>query len=162
MRDDELRELLNSLANTPKELSRLVGHFSPENIAVKPSPEEFSVLENVCHLRDLESEAYAIRIQRILQDDLHFLTDFEGTRLAIERDYNRQDLDRALETFCEARAKNLVLLSRTAHDEFERGAELEGLGKITLLKLLEMMHEHDEGHLDDLRRQARFAAAASD
>lgn len=162
MRDDEVRELLKSLASTPIELSRLVGHVSPESIAVKPSPEEFSVLENVCHLRDLESEAYAVRIQRILHEDLPFLTNFEGTRLAIERDYNRQDLDRALATFCEERGKNLVLLSQTAHGEFKRLGELEGLGKITLLKLLEMMHEHDEGHLDDLRRQGRFAAAALD
>jgi hypothetical protein len=160
MSDDEIREVLNQLANTPTELSRLVSQVSPERIAVKSSAEEFSVLENVCHLRDLEVEGYAIRIQRMLQEDQPSLPDFEGARLAIEREYNRQDLNQALTVFSEERGRNLLILSAAGRDEFERTGELDGLGKITLLRLVEMMNEHDEGHLDDLRRCGRLAAIA--
>jgi hypothetical protein len=133
---------------------------SPESIAVKSSAEEFSVLENVCHLRDLEVEGYAIRIQRILQEDQPLLPEFEGARVAIEREYNRQDLNQALTAFSEERGRNLLILSAAGRDEFERTGELDGLGKITLLRLVEMMNEHDEGHLDDLRRYVRLAAIA--
>jgi len=162
MIDDDIKELQTNLAQTPNELAQLVQSFPPTNLTIKPAPDEFSVLENICHLRDIEIEGYTARIQRILNEDRPFLYDLDGTRLAIERDYNRQSVSEALLSFSQARRHNLAVLGEVAKSEFEREGELEGVGEITLRKLLETMWEHDGGHLDELRRSLRLAHAQSD
>jgi DinB superfamily len=148
----DVQQLLNAVARTPSEVSRLVNVVPQEHWRIRPAPEEFSVLESVCHLRDIEVEGYAQRIARILNETKPTLTDVDGARLAIERDYNTQELAPALEMFCQTRERNVALLRTLAASEFDRQALLEGAGEITLRKLVVMMNEHDEGHLDELGR----------
>jgi hypothetical protein len=147
--------LLEALARTPGEVSRMIHVVSPEHWRTRPSPEEFSALENVCHLRDIEVDGYAPRIARILNETNPTLADVDGSRLAIERDYNNQELAPALETFRRTRERNIALLRSVAASDFQRKGSLEGVGEIDLLRLIRMMNEHDEGHLQDLNRLVR-------
>jgi DinB superfamily len=154
--NDETKELLQTLARTPAEISDLLSHIPPENIQLRPSPEEFSILESICHLRDIEVDGYTVRIRRLLAEDDPQLDDIDGARLAVERDYNRQRIEPALETFATERTKNVELLRTINEEDLERKASMQGIGEITLRTLIEMMIEHDEGHLDELRRAGRL------
>jgi hypothetical protein len=160
MADEEIRELLTSLARTQVDISLLLAEIPAASITVKPALIEFSVLENICHLRDIEIEGYGVRIQRILTEENPFLSDIDGSRLAIERDYNKQSLSDALASFGSARQQNLNVLNNSAVD-FLRTGELEGVGSVTLRKLLEMMFEHDQGHMEELRRVGRLTSDQS-
>ena len=155
----EMQELLDALARTPFEVSRLVKVVSQEYWRTRPTPEEFSVVENVCHLRDIEVDGYAQRIARILNETNPILADVDGARLAIERDYNTQELGPALETFRHTREQNVALLRALAPSDFDRKGILEGVGEIDLLRLIRTMNEHDEGHLDELKSLASRAWA---
>ena len=154
----EVPALLEALARTPSEVSRMIHALSPEHWRTRPSPEEFSAVENVCHLRDIEVDGYAQRIARILNEATPALTDVDGARLAIERDYNNQELAPALEMFGQTRERNVELLRTLAESDFDRQALLEGVGEITLRKLVMMMNEHDEGHLEELNRLVTLAS----
>jgi hypothetical protein len=149
--DQDLRDLLACLSETPTAVAQLVNDLPVTSLVVRPSPDEFSVLENVCHLRDVEIDGYAVRIRRILAEDEPHLADVDGTRLAIERDYNKQDINEALSSFNSARNKNLTILKKTSETDLSRSGTMEGVGRISLERLLEMMCEHDESHLEDLR-----------
>jgi hypothetical protein len=148
----DVQSLLDVLARTPSEVAGLVNAVPKEHRRTRPTPEEFSVVENVCHLRDIEVDGYAQRITRILNETNPTLADVDGARLAIERDYNNQELAPALETFRQTRERNVGLLRNLAEGDFDRQASLQGVGEITLRKLIVMMNEHDEGHLDELGR----------
>jgi len=148
----DVQSLLDVLARTPSEVAGLVNAVPKEHRRTRPTPEEFSVVENVCHLRDIEVDGYAQRITRILNETNPTLADVDGARLAIERDYNNQELAPALETFRQTRERNVGLLRNLAAGDFDRQASLQGVGEITLRKLIVMMNEHDEGHLDELGR----------
>jgi hypothetical protein len=115
------------------------------------SDDEFSVLEHLCHLRDIEAEGYALRIERILKESSPFLADIDGSRLAIERSYNDQDPKLALRAFTVARTKNVEKLIGLDSKELKREGNLEGVGQVTLERLICLMWEHDESHLEDLR-----------
>ena len=156
-----MKDLIALLAATPIEVARLINELPAATVVVKSSVDEFSILENVCHLRDLEIEGYAVRIQRILSEDCPTLADFDGTRVALERDYNKQSLTEALAGFTLARRRNLVQVEALTDEQFDRVGSMAGVGEISLRRLLEMMLEHDEGHLDDLRRSCRLAKSAS-
>jgi DinB superfamily len=148
----EFNEQLDRLIRTPREIAKFLSGVSAESIRIRPTSEEFSILESVCHLRDIEVEGYSVRIRRLLKENNPQLPDIDGSRLATERDYNSQRLDPALEAFATARESNVEILRRANQNDLNRRGVLEGVGEITLHSILAMMVEHDEGHLDELRR----------
>jgi DinB superfamily len=149
--DSDFAALLDLLGETPNKLARLTDGLSVADLRWKNSADEFSALENFCHLRDLELDGYTRRIKRILNEMDPLLADFDGARVAAEGNYNNQQPEVALETFQTARRKNVELLRQLTEQQLERGGTLEAVGKITLRQLAAMMREHDEGHIEDLR-----------
>jgi aspartate kinase len=148
----ELNTLLDQLARTPDEVEALLKTIPTEMIRVRPSSDEFSPVENACHLRDIEVDGYAARIARILNEHEPSLADINGAQLAIDRDYNNGSLPDALRAFRLARGNNIALLRTLDSSKMDRKGYLEGVGEVTLRKLLSMMDEHDRGHLDELKR----------
>ncbi len=139
--------LLDSLYETPNRLAQLTAGLSLAELRLKNSEDEFSALENLCHLRDLELQGYTPRINRMLDESGPALADFDGARMAAESNYNSEQPDVALQTFQTVRRENVEKLRSLTEEQLEREGMLEGVGKITLRRLAEMMREHDEGHL---------------
>jgi hypothetical protein len=148
---ETLSQLLDSLANTPETLVALVGDVSENKLRAKHSVDQFSIVEHICHLRDIEIEGYGIRINRILKEASPALPDIDGSQLALERNYNSQSLTVALEQFRHARERNIELLRSLEEEELNREGMLEGMGAVNLRRLLCLMHEHDEDHLSTIR-----------
>jgi hypothetical protein len=116
----------------------------------KPGPEEFSLLEHVCHLRDLELEGYGVRVERILREDRPWLPDFDGAKVARERDYLAESLPRALESFGAVRARNLEVVSSLTAEQLGRIGLLAPGGEVTIRGLLARMCAHDEEHREQV------------
>lgn len=158
MNRNELEELARFLEETPAKIERLAEGLDETEARWKPNADEFSVVENVCHLRDIEVDGYAARIQKILREDEPFLPDLNGARLAVERRYNEQELAAALEAFQSARRGNVLAVRELSSQQLERRGVFENTGAITLSGLLELMREHDMAHLDELKGlRARLA-----
>jgi hypothetical protein len=153
--------LLKFLDETPNQLGNFTAGLSNTEVRFQNSPDEFSVLENICHLRDLELQGYTPRIRRILAEPNPALADFDGARVAAEGSYNNEQPGFALQAFQSARRENVEVVRALTEGQLNREGTLAGVGTITLRQLAEMMREHDEGHLEDLRvlsqrlRQAR-------
>ena len=142
---------LDFLRETPEVIEKTVAELSPNELTWKPSETEFSALEHVCHLRDIEREGYQERIRRLLEEDAPYLPDIDGSRLALERKYSEQELGIALEEFARVRQENVETILGLGLEQLDRGGNLEGVGWITLRELLELMRAHDEQHREELR-----------
>src|SRR5215212_853576 len=103
-----LDEQISRLAATPDRVRALAKRAADPRHRVAEN--EFSVIENVCHLRDIEADGYVVRIRRLLEEDEPLLDDIDGARLAIERRYNEQDLVEAIDAFANARARSIAML----------------------------------------------------
>jgi hypothetical protein len=147
-----VRELIGALARSPGEAARLLHDLSEQALKARNFPDEFSALENICHLRDIEVEGYTVRINKILTENKPTLPDIDGGRLAIDRAYNNQNVDEALEAFALARRQNIAVLMKVNAEQFKLSGFMPGVGESTLEKLLVIMRDHDEGHLEELRR----------
>jgi hypothetical protein len=148
--DSDFDNLLDVLEQTPEIIGRQIASFSDAEARRRKAGGAFSPVEDVCHLRDLEIEGYTARINRIINEDDPVLTDFEGGRIAVERDYNKQDIREALAAFALARKQNVVRLRALPPEQLAREGILEGVGQVSLKRLLLLMREHDEGHLQTL------------
>jgi hypothetical protein len=143
--------LLDSLQATPTVLAEFIDGLSADQLRFKEQADEFSVLENICHLRDLEIQGYTLRINRIVSQRDPQLEDFDGARVAAESNYHQQPADLALTVFKVARWENVHTLRRLTNEELDRAGMLAGVGRISLRRLAELMWEHDAAHLNDLR-----------
>ena len=162
MSREDLGSIVDLLARTPGLVSRIVNGLSEENLRNRNSSDEFSVLEHICHLRDIEHDGYRQRISRILNEHQPQLPDIDGSRLAIERDYNSQNAARALAEFDVTRRKNIEGLRAMGAEQLAREGTLEGAGVISLEKLLMMMSEHDADHIGELEIIRQRIDRASD
>lgn len=143
--------LLDFLNRTPNELGKLTDGLSDVEFRLRSSESEFSALENLCHLRDLELQGYTPRINRIINECDPALADFDGARVAAESNYHDEQAERALQAFQMARSENVQTLKTLSAEQLKRQGTLAGVGSITVKRLAEMMREHDEGHIEDLR-----------
>lgn len=155
----EWPELRAFLAATPEVVRELTDGLDAAAVLYKPAATEFSALEQVCHLRDIEREAYAVRLQRLLAEDEPALPDVDGAQLARERDYQRQDFATALAAFAAARQANVALVAALTPAQLLRAGTFAGVKRVTVSDVLLMMREHDAAHCAELQElKARLGA----
>ena len=142
--------VIDRLAAMPQTVREIVGGRSAGDLSRRGSDDTFSLRESVLHLRDIDVDGYEQRVVRILGEENPFLPDIDGAKLAGERDYNAQPLAPALEAFAASRARSIARLRALRDEDFERTAELEGVGRITLRELLQRWLEHDAGHVAEM------------
>jgi DinB family protein len=150
----ELETLFLTLESTPALLARAAAELSEDNVRQRGTT-GFSLVEHVWHLADLEREAYAVRIRRLLTEDGPQLSNFDGNRIARERIYQRRDLAEGLLAFTLARTRNLQRLREVSGDDWKRAGEQEGVGRVELSDVPRMMTEHDRVHGSEIAELVR-------
>jgi DinB superfamily len=138
--------MLAELAAMPHYLATAFGRMPAADVT-RPGPGgAFSPVEHAWHLADLEREGYAVRIERLLAETAPALPDFDGARIAEERNYRALSLSDGIARFAAARTANLARLSAIAGDAWLRAGTQEGVGPVALCDIPAMMAEHDAGH----------------
>jgi hypothetical protein len=155
MNQIEFHAIVEYLNNTPDVISQLTRDLSEEQLKRKPSENEFSVLEQVWHLRDIEVEGYSVRIKKLLTEDRPTLHDINGAKLANERGYNNLNLKPGLEQFIQARKENVGILQGLTLEDLSRSGTFENAAEVPLERVILMMREHDAEHLNQLRELVR-------
>lgn len=139
-----------SLEATPSRLRTMLDGLTEAELSFTPGPETFSIRENVAHLRDIDLLGYEQRVLRTLTEERPELPDLNGSALAVERDYAHQPVGPALAVFEASRARSVARLRNATEAELERTAVYEGVGVVTLRRILELWLEHDAEHLADV------------
>jgi hypothetical protein len=151
MKAVDLPAFLAGMKKTPMAIARLIEGLTPAELSWKPAPAAFSLLENVCHLRDIEREGYLVRLRRLREESGPHLADLDGARLAVERRYNEQPLMPAYDAFVAARKMAMKAVADATDDDLAREGTMDQVGGVTLGSMLQMMSVHDAGHLEEMR-----------
>lgn len=157
----DLDALYDGLAHMPDFLADTFGALSTTEAASALSAETFSPVEHCWHLADLEREGFAVRIQRLLNETHPSLADFDGGRIAAERQYKRKSLAAGLAAFRQARLENLALLGALQADDWKRQGEQEGVGIVALCDVPALMAAHDAAHRAEINEWVRAANSDS-
>jgi hypothetical protein len=141
--------LLVSLSNMPDVLEAMFAGLSPTDASLGAA-DGLSPVEQCWHLADLEQEGYGVRIRRLLTEDGPALPDFDGARIARERDYKSLSIADGMRAFRRARADNVAALRGLSRADWERFGTQEGVGRVGLCDVPVMMAEHDAAHREEL------------
>ncbi|MBI5934025.1 MAG: DinB family protein [Chloroflexi bacterium] len=142
--------LLAILRSTPAALTSLLAPLAAEKLAARPSADEWSVTEILCHMRDVEREVDQPRIQKILSEDEPFIPAELPDEWAKTRAYDRQDGLSALREFTAARVQTLEALAQVAPAQWSRKARHAIFGPTTLQELVSFNAEHDRLHIQQV------------
>lgn len=131
-------------------ISRLVRRVPADVISKRVAPDEFAVIEHICHLRDLERDGFAPRIVDMLTKTDPQLVDFDGAGVARASDYMSEDRNDALAAFLNARLHNIASVRDAAPAALKRTGHYEQGFPVTFAAVLEGILSHDEEHLQRL------------
>jgi hypothetical protein len=141
---------MDTLRAFPQQIRDLIARAPQDRLAIRAKDGTFAMVEQVWHLADLEVEGYGARIVKMLSEDDPELPDFRGDVVAEERNYRGLDVREGLDKFAAARAANLALIARLTDEQRQRTGRQEGVGRVTVARVVEMMGEHDAGHAAEL------------
>jgi len=125
-------------------------HWAPDSWEGVPS-ERFTAIEQICHVRDIELEGYQVRFRRTLAEASPFLPSIDSEEVARQRDYGREDARQVFADIRAARADTVAMLRGLAPAAFDRPAEFEGYGSVSLRGLVHYLCSHDQQHLSGLQ-----------
>ena len=146
-----LPEAIEQLSRMPDFVLAAIAAVGREQVRRKLSPQDFSLVEHACHLRDLEREGYLLRVRRILSESSPRLDDFDGQAVAAARDYPGQDAHAAAQDFAAARRELLAVLAALSAQDLAREAIFDGR-RISLAELVNLVDAHDTGHREEIER----------
>lgn len=159
MEETERAQHLKTLAETPARLKAALKGVSKKLGAARPAPGKWSILEIVCHMRDMEAEAYLARYRRILAEDNPSLPDIDGDAIALERDYRSQSLPAVLREWSKLRKENLKLLKKVKGGQWERIGTHATAGRFSVADFLRRQAVgNDEAHLGQVDAALRHFA----
>ena len=137
---------------TPVILNGLINSLSPQRaMEATDGPDGWSVVEVVGHLRDFEG-FFRDRIELILAEETPALPRYDHVALAIERDYQHQNLQAVFADLLAKRIAFLGLFESLNPEQFARSGVHPEAGPITVFDALVQIIHHDLTHLDQIVR----------
>jgi hypothetical protein len=162
MEEATRRRYLGILRETPAKLKEATRGMGRAAATWTPAPGKWSILEIVCHLRDMERDAYLVRYRRMLAENEPALPDADGDRYALEYDYRSQKLSGALREWARLRRETLRVLKGLKPADWDRAGIHETDGRLTVARLLERQAlGNDEAHLGQIDAIQRRHAVLS-
>lgn len=125
-------------------------HWAPPSWEGVPS-ERLTAIQQVCHVRDIESEGYHVRFRRTLLESHPTLPGIDSETLAVTRSYATSDASEALAAFRAGRATTVELISGWGSAQLQRTAFFEDYGPTTLRGLVHFLCSHVQQHLAGLQ-----------
>lgn len=146
-----------NLRSLPNELDDLLNGLDEETMRWRPIPNKWSIKEIMCHLRDMEREAYLARYRKILSEQNPVLPNVDQDRLAIERDYLNQDAKATLAEFKALRTETIQTLNDAPVEAWSRSGVHETDGPMTIEQLvLRQIKGNDLNHLVQMKDIVRL------
>jgi FMN phosphatase YigB (HAD superfamily) len=141
--------LLALLRSSPAALATLISSLPQETWTKLPAPDEWSLTEIVCHLRDVERDVNLARIRRLLAEENPFLVGEVTDVWVKERHCADQDGPQVLADFTSARKEALAMLEGLGV-EWSRPARHAIFGPTTLQELVGFVAGHDRAHIQQV------------
>jgi hypothetical protein len=139
--------VLGILSATPAVMNGLTRELDSAAWSYKASPDDWTLTELVCHLRDTEREVHHTQIKLFKEQSEPFIPRPDTSVWARQRDYLHESGVVALQEFNHARRETLELLKNVSADEWNRKARHAIFGPTNFLEVARFIADHDRMHI---------------
>jgi hypothetical protein len=126
--------------------------ITPEQARWKPTPEEWSLLEVICHLHDEEREDFRQRLDLTPHHPEADWPPINPARWVMEHAYNQRDLPAMVADFTQERERSLTWLDTLSQPDWSVARTHPVAGKMTASNVLGVWVAHDHPHIRQLNQ----------
>lgn len=135
------------MSATPAVLNGMLSQLPAESWGRKPSPNDWTITELVCHLRDTEREIHHMQLQLFAEQEEPFIPRPDTGVWASQRDYMHEDGLNALSEFNQARMKTIKMIEAVSEEGWLHKARHAIFGPTNFLEVSSFMADHDRMHI---------------
>ncbi len=143
----EHKRLIERLESSAEDLASYLGKFSEQELLTPPAPNEWSIHQVICHLRDNEEQVFLFRVKKILVEDNPPVPNFEQDAWQREHYSSTEPLKKMLADFRAARRKQIALLRKTTDRDWSRTARHPEYGTISIYWIVNYNVNHTLEHV---------------
>jgi hypothetical protein len=141
---------LNMMETTARTLGHLLAPVSQEQATtLRDGPHGWTTVEVVCHLRDFDG-FFRGRAELILAEETPLLPAYDHEAIAIERNYNAEQLTDVYAALLQSRAKTRALFADLTPEQWERAGIHPESGHFTLTDAVRQVGMHDLTHIEQV------------
>lgn len=131
----------------PASLNGLLNNLDSSHWTQKSSPDDWTLTELVCHMRDTEREIHHMQVKLFRAQQEPFIPRPDTGVWASQRDYLHEDGLTALKEFNQARSETLTMIKKITHDGWQQRARHAIFGPTNFLEVASFMTDHDRMHI---------------
>jgi hypothetical protein len=148
----ELKKHLDAAEQSPKQVAAAVSGLPDAKLRYKLAPENWSILEVLGHLADIEI-VYAHRFRQMLADNKPVIAPMDQDAWARNLGYMQTPAPELVALYGLNRHHNLRLLRRLKPEDLGKSAYHPELKRdVTVAEYVEKMGTHGENHLAQIER----------
>src|SRR5512143_4138219 len=141
------RAITAVLTSTPAVLEGLTAGLSPDQWRREPAPEDWSLLEVICHLRDTEREVHRLQLNTLMQERQPFVPRPDAAVWAKQRKYLNEHGPAAVSGLLTARLELLRRIVEVSAETWEKPARHAIFGPTHFGEVIGFMADHDRLHI---------------
>jgi len=135
------------MSATPAVLNGLLKKLDSESWSRKPSDNDWTLTELICHLRDTEREIHHMQLKLFNGKEEPFIPRPDTGVWASQRDYMHENGLTALEEFNNARLETMRIFENKSESNWTQKARHAIFGPTNFLEVSGFMAEHDRLHI---------------
>lgn len=139
--------ILAIMSSTPGVMRSLTSGLQMDLLFREPTPDDWAVIEILCHLRDTEREVHQMQIKTLLEESQPFIPRPNAAVWANQRNYLNENGPAALDEFTTSRVFNLRQLKDLGEDMWSRKARHAIFGPTNFREVIGFMADHDRMHI---------------
>jgi FMN phosphatase YigB (HAD superfamily) len=147
--------ILGILGATPAALESITKGVPNDAWTVRPEAQEWSLVEILAHLRDVDLEVNLPRMNQLLNQDQPFFAGVDADAWASERNYRQTNIHTIMGEVMSARMSLLELIQPDSEQIWNRPARHAIFGPTTLGELASFIAHHDVLHIHQVKKSLR-------
>jgi hypothetical protein len=157
MTEAELKKHVEAAEKSPREIAAAVTGLSAGALRYKAAPDQWSILEILGHLADIEI-VYAHRLRQMLADEKPVIAPMDQNAWARNLGYLETPAPELVAAYGLNRHHNLRLLRRLKLEDLAKSAFHPQYQKdVTVAEIVEKMSSHGANHLEQIERLKKEA-----
>ncbi len=148
--DEVVADCLAVARKAPQQLREICRELAEDDSRRKPGVGKLSAIEHVCHLRDMERDAFGLRLRRLLEEDVPGLERLNMDHYVDEARWRDKTFLQMVEDWEKHRRANIELVEATGPAEWARVGSQPDVGQITFVEVVKQWARHDREHLRQL------------
>jgi hypothetical protein len=146
--------IISAIRAAPDEVQAICRDLSDDQLRQRPIEDSgeagWSLIELICHLRD-SAEEDGTRIRRLVEEDNPTLVPFDQEEWARDRNYQGDDIRRALIAMRAMHTGLAYQLENLTEEDWARPGLHPEFGPRTVTTQAEQTAEHGQGHVEQMR-----------